>query len=166
MIPTPTEFEIDEVAILGEFTDQRIDLPESQLWAALEITTHEAILRHTDLDSRGTSIFKGRRAVFLGQREDPQDAANARLTLSLIDGHRQYANLPSGVARTAQQLRGAQGHFLWVVLALDAIPAAFLANVFAEKHLEPDHTEQRRRSDAHVPVPKLSAPIGNQVKIT
>ena len=66
MIPTPTGFEIDEVAILGEFTDQWIDLPESQLWAALQITAHEAILWHTDLEGGSAGIFDRRRTVFLG----------------------------------------------------------------------------------------------------
>ena len=71
--------------------------------------------------------------VFLGQGEDAQDTPNARLALSLIDGHRQYADLFPSVARSMQQLRGTERHFLWVVFALDAIPAAFLANVLAEK---------------------------------
>src|SRR6266404_6096110 len=31
------KFEIDEVAILGEFTNEGIDLPGSQLWTALEL---------------------------------------------------------------------------------------------------------------------------------
>ena len=57
---------IDEVAVLGEFPDQRIDLPETQLWVALQITAHEAILRHTDLDGDSAGIFESCGAVFLG----------------------------------------------------------------------------------------------------
>ena len=40
-----SKFEIDEVAILGEFSDQRIDLPESQLRATLQITAHVSVRR-------------------------------------------------------------------------------------------------------------------------
>ena len=38
---------LDEVAILSQFADEWIDLPqrESSLWTALQITAHEAILR-------------------------------------------------------------------------------------------------------------------------
>src|SRR3974390_1109783 len=80
-----------------------------------------------------SGIFQSCGTVFLGQGEDPQDATNASFALSLIDGHTQRADLHSGTARSMQQLSGTERHFLWVVFALDAIPAAFLANVLAEK---------------------------------
>jgi hypothetical protein len=60
-------------------------------------------------------------------------AANARLTLSLIDGYTQHADLGSRAARSMQQLSGTEWHFLCVVFVLDAIPAAFLANVLTKK---------------------------------
>src|SRR5258708_15492340 len=97
------------------------------------MAAHEAILRPPDLQGRSAGIFDCRRTVFPGQGKDSQDAANACFTLSLIDGHTQYADLISGVACSPQQLRGAQRHFLWVVVGFDAIPAAFLADVLAEK---------------------------------
>ena len=45
----------------------------------------------------------------------------------------EYTDLFPSVARSAQQLRGTERHFLWVVLAFDAIPAAFLPDMLAEK---------------------------------
>ena len=39
----PLGFDIDEIAVLSQFADQRIDLTERQLWAALQITADEAI---------------------------------------------------------------------------------------------------------------------------
>ena len=45
----------------------------------------------------------------------------------------ELADLRSGVLGAPQQLRRAQRHFLWVVFFLDAISAAFLAQVFAKK---------------------------------
>jgi hypothetical protein len=42
-------------------------------------------------------------------------------------------NLSAGVFGAPQELRRTQRHFLGVVFLLDAIPAAFLAQVFAKK---------------------------------
>ena len=66
MIPTPTEFEIDEVAILGEFTDQRIDMAERELGTALQITAHKAVVLHSEIEGGGTGIVNGSHAVFFG----------------------------------------------------------------------------------------------------
>jgi len=38
------DFEVDEVAVLNEFTDQRVDLTKRKLWAALQITANEAVI--------------------------------------------------------------------------------------------------------------------------
>ena len=45
----------------------------------------------------------------------------------------QYADLVSGAARPVQQLSGTERHSLRIVFGFDAIPAAFLTNVLAEK---------------------------------
>jgi hypothetical protein len=39
------DFGIDEIAILGQFTDDRIDLAEGQLWPTLPITADECGIR-------------------------------------------------------------------------------------------------------------------------
>jgi hypothetical protein len=113
------------------------------LWAAaLEITAHEAILGHTDLKGRGAGVFDRRRSVFLGQGKDSQDAANARLTLSLINGPTQYADLVSGAARSVQQLSGTGRHSLRVVFGFDAIPVAFLTNVLIRAGTQDAHMQR------------------------
>src|ERR1700740_1269738 len=61
------DFEIDEIAIHVKFTDQGIDLTQKHLWmrAALEVTAHETVFVHADVESSAAGISDGRRSVFL-----------------------------------------------------------------------------------------------------
>ena len=69
---------LDQVAILGQFADQGIDLPQAQrgLRAALQITAHEPVLGHAQLQRRGAGLVASCTAVLLGQREHAHDAAD------------------------------------------------------------------------------------------
>src|SRR5215472_17486132 len=46
---------------------------------------------------------------------------------------RSYSSLGACMCCAPQELRRAQGHFLWVIFFLDAIAAALLAQMLAEK---------------------------------
>jgi hypothetical protein len=37
------DFGIDEIAVLDQFADQRIDLPQAELWPSFQITADEAV---------------------------------------------------------------------------------------------------------------------------
>jgi hypothetical protein len=41
------DFDIDQIAILDQLTDQRVDLTERELWAAFQIAADEAVFIHT-----------------------------------------------------------------------------------------------------------------------
>jgi hypothetical protein len=58
--------EIDQIAILCELTDKGIDMTQSQLGAALQITAHEAVLTHAQLEGGGASILDSAHPILLG----------------------------------------------------------------------------------------------------
>src|SRR4029077_6155628 len=101
--------------------------------AALQITAHEAIFMHADVESGGAGVFDRCRPVFLDQGKHSQDAADACLCLPLIDQLTELADLGSGVFGASQELRCTQRQFLWAVFFRDTISAPFLAQVLAKK---------------------------------
>jgi hypothetical protein len=103
------------------------------VWAALQVTAHEAVFVHADVERHGAGVFDCRCPVFLHQGKHSQDAAEAGLSLPVIDQLAELADVGSGVFGPPQQLHRAQRHFLGVVFLLDAVPTASLAQVLAEK---------------------------------
>ena len=97
---------LDQVAILGQFADEGIDLaqPQRGLRAALQIAAHEAVLGHAQLQRRGAGLVAGRAAVLLGQREHAHDAAHSSLGLTMMDGIADSADAGSSLVSPRQQL--------------------------------------------------------------
>src|SRR5215472_2371324 len=112
--------------------------------SALQITTHETIFVNTDVESCGAGIFNCSHTVFLHQRKHSQDAADAGLSLPVVQQLAELASLGAGMCSPPQQLCRAQWHFLWVIFFLDAISAALLTQMFAKKLVGV------RMQDAHV----------------
>jgi RHS repeat-associated protein len=125
----------DQVAVLYEFTDQRIDLAqaERQLWAVLQITADKAVLGHAHLQGRGTGLIDRSEAVFFGESKNAQDAANRGLTLPLVKLLTELADMRPGFLGTAQQLLCAQRGSPGTILFLNRMPPSFLAPVLAEE---------------------------------
>jgi hypothetical protein len=119
-------FVIDEIAILHEFADERIDLLQAEwgLGATFQIAAHEAIFLDAHLQRSSAGFL---------ERENPEDAAHANFSLLTMDGFAERADVGADAARTPQQLRSAERSALGVLLRLDAIPAAFLTHVFAQQ---------------------------------
>ena len=59
-------FEVDQIAIFGEVTDQRIDMAQSQLRAALQIAAHEAVVLDPEIEGRGASVLDRGHTILLG----------------------------------------------------------------------------------------------------
>jgi hypothetical protein len=78
---------LDQVAILRQLADERIDLLQAQrgLWLAFQITTYEAILGNTQFQRSRTGVVAGRAAVLFSQVENPLDAAQSSLRLALVN---------------------------------------------------------------------------------
>src|SRR5207247_3609533 len=72
-------------------------------------------------------------AVLFSQRENAEDAAHADFSLLAMDGFAERADVCAGATRAPQQLGNAQRCALGVIFRLDAIPAAFLAQMFAQQ---------------------------------
>src|ERR1700741_109130 len=101
--------------------------------ATLEVTTHETIFDSADVESSRAGIFDCRRSIFLYQGKHSQDAADACLSLPVVQQLAELASLAACVCSAPQELRRTQRHFLWVIFFLDAISAALLTQMFAKK---------------------------------
>jgi hypothetical protein len=58
-------FKVDEIAILDEFADQRIDLPERQLGLTFQISADESVFVDLQFERCGTGIVGGAHAELL-----------------------------------------------------------------------------------------------------
>jgi len=77
----------DEIAVLRQLADQRIDLRERQLGlrATVHVAPDEAVGGHAQLHGRPAGVIDGDEAVLAGQREDAEDAADAPLAVVPMD---------------------------------------------------------------------------------
>src|SRR5215472_11144587 len=127
---------LNQVAILDQFMDQRIDLAQRlrRLWAALEIAAYEAIFAHPQLQRSGAGLIDSRTTVFLGQREYAQDAAHSSLGLTMMDGIAQSSDAGPGLVSAGQQAVSIEWCAPRTIFIADAVAAAFLSQVFAQQH--------------------------------
>jgi hypothetical protein len=88
---------LDQVAILGQFADEWIDLPQTErsLRAALQIAAYEAVLGNAQLQRRRTGIIASRAAILLDQLEDALDATDSEFTLASMYGIADSADVAS-----------------------------------------------------------------------
>src|ERR1700723_1425083 len=95
-------FEVDEIAVVNQFTNERVDLPQGKLWGTFEIATNEAEFIHTHFESNGARIFDRGSAELLGQGEDAEDAANSRFSELVINKVAECADVGAGSSRPPQ----------------------------------------------------------------
>jgi hypothetical protein len=69
--------EVDEIAVVDQFANERVDLPQSELWGTFEIAPNEAVLMHSYFESGGAGVLDRGGTELLGQREHAQNATNA-----------------------------------------------------------------------------------------
>ena len=62
---------------MDQFANERIDLPQGELWGTFEIATNEAVLMHSHFESSRAGTLDRGSTELLGQREHAQDATNA-----------------------------------------------------------------------------------------
>ena len=53
--------EVDEIAVVDQFANERIDLPQSKLWGTFEIATNEAVFMHSHFESSRSRHLRPRR---------------------------------------------------------------------------------------------------------
>ena len=101
--------------------------------AALEVTAHETVFVHCDVEGSSAGVFDCCSSVFLHQGKHAQDAADAGLSLPVVQQLAELASLSAGMCSPPQELRRAERHFLWVIFFLDAVSAALLTQMFAQE---------------------------------
>src|SRR5579885_1095649 len=126
---------LDEVAVLHQLADERIDLLEGErgLRAPLQVAAHEAIFVNLQFQGRRASFFDGGQAELLRQGKHAQNTAHSQFALFTMDGLAESADVSSGACRSRQQLQRAEQRPLGVILRFDSIPAAFLADMLAQE---------------------------------
>ena len=114
---------MDQVAILGEFADKRIDLSQAQrgLRTALQIAAHELVLPYAQFQRRGAGLVASRSAVLLGKREHAHDAADAGLGLTMVDRIADCADVGPGFMSPCEQLMRMERCAAGAVLIPDAM---------------------------------------------
>ena len=83
--------------------------------------------------SDGASIISRGDAVYLRQREYPQDAADSSLAFSCMHGLAQRADMGSGYFGSTQQLFGRVWCARWPIFILNAVTTALLAQMLAQE---------------------------------
>ena len=59
--------EVDEIAVVDQLANERIDLPQRELWGTFEIATNEAVLMHSHFERSRAGILDRCGTELLGQ---------------------------------------------------------------------------------------------------
>jgi ribose 1,5-bisphosphokinase PhnN len=78
---------VDEVAVVGQFSDQRVDLAQLQWRARLvfEVVPYETVRGRPHFERGLACVLDGRRAMLPDQRAHSQDALHASLAVGAVD---------------------------------------------------------------------------------
>src|ERR1700693_2524013 len=85
--PVLLGFALNEIAVFGEFADERIDLAQAQrqLRTPLQIAADKrVVIANAHFQGHGTGLLNHRWAVLLGQRQHALNAAHCDLPLLAI----------------------------------------------------------------------------------
>jgi len=126
---------LDQVAILAQFADERIDLPQSErsLWIALQIAAYEAILGDAQFQRRRTCIVRSHAAILLDQLENALDATHSEFALASMDCVADCADIGSRLVRTRQKLKQRRRCTTWAVRIADAMPTTLAAQMLPQQ---------------------------------
>ena len=126
---------MDQVAVLGQFADKWIDLPQSEpgLWTALQIAAYEAILGDAQLQRRRTGVVGSRAAILLDQLENTLDATHAQFVLASMDGIADSPDVGSCLVGKCQQLKQRWRRTKRTIRIADAVAAALATQMLAQQ---------------------------------
>ena len=64
--------EVDEIAVVNQFANERVDLPQGKLWSAFQIAANEAVFMHPHFESRRARLLdRGGAELFCQARAHP-----------------------------------------------------------------------------------------------
>jgi len=90
------DFDVDEIAVMNQFPDQGIDLPQRQLWPPLQKASDETVFVDAQLERGCASVLDSRNTELFGERKHAEDWANADLALMPMHGFTECANVSAG----------------------------------------------------------------------
>src|SRR2546428_2065941 len=124
----------DDVAVVGELADERVDLAQRQRRrrVALEIAPDEAVVGDAELQGRA-AVLDGAGAVLLGEGEDAEDPAHAGFTVTTMDRLAQRPDVAARPGRAGQQRQRGRRRALGLIVGVDRVAPAGLAPVLAEE---------------------------------
>jgi hypothetical protein len=94
--------EVNEIAVVDQFANERVDLPQGKLWGPFEIATNEAEFVHAHFQRGRAGILDRGGAELLGQREHAQDATNADFSELAINKVAECADVRAGSSGSPQ----------------------------------------------------------------
>ena len=89
-------FDVDEIAVLRQFTDERIHLSERQLWPALQIPTDETVFIDMEFERSCTRVLDCIRAEPLRSGEHAENTADAGLSFMVVNLLAECADVDPG----------------------------------------------------------------------
>src|SRR5712691_1689347 len=95
---------MDQIAVLHQFPDQRIDLVQAEweLRLPLEVAPHKVVLVHAHFQSRRAGLISHCRTELLSQGKHAQDATHADLPLAGMDRLAEGADVCTSVTGAGQ----------------------------------------------------------------
>jgi hypothetical protein len=97
---------VDEIAVLDQFADQRIDLLQSQgcLGATFKVAADKPIFLHSHFECGSASVVDSGGTELLGQRKDTENPPYSNLALMAMNRIAKRADVVSGARGSPQQL--------------------------------------------------------------
>ena len=102
--------------------------------AALQISAHETVLGHTQLQCRGTGVLGGDTAILFGQREHAHDAAQSGFALAMMNRVAHRADAGARFVGSRDQAQRMRWRAPRPIFRPDTMPTAFLLEMFAKQH--------------------------------
>ena len=87
-------------------------MAQRELGVALQVAAHKAIVLYAEIESRGAGIVDGGHAVFLGQRDHSQNAADAELGFVAKNRLAELTDVGAALAARANSCMVLSGVFL------------------------------------------------------
>lgn len=124
---------VDEVAVLRELPDERIDLPERERDGrlSLEVAPHEAVARHRELEGRAGRLVDDGGPALLREREHAEDAADRHGAIVLVDVRAECTDRGAGVMRRGEERHRLRWGARRPIGIRDAMPATRRSHMLA-----------------------------------
>jgi hypothetical protein len=94
-------FDVDEVAILSQFADERIDLAKRELWTTFQVSADKTVFIDAQFESGRARILDRGNAELFGQGKNAEDPADAWLSMLPVEGFTECPDVGAGASGTS-----------------------------------------------------------------